>query len=51
VAQFGNEQVRKQEVGGSILVGALSLARAVNDEELSAEILKSAAVEAKARLG
>jgi hypothetical protein len=33
------------------LVGALSLARAVNDERLSAEILKSAAVEAKARLG
>jgi len=43
---------RAKAVGAlSTLVGALSLARAVNDEALSAEILKSAATEAKARLG
>lgn len=35
----------------STLVGAVSIARAVNDEKLSAEILKSAAEELKARLG
>ncbi|WP_434386653.1 TetR/AcrR family transcriptional regulator [Melittangium boletus] len=33
------------------LVGAVSMARAVNDEKLSREILKSAAEELKARLG
>ena len=45
-------KVRRAKAVGALstLVGALSLARAVNDEELSAEILKSAAVEAKARL-
>jgi TetR/AcrR family transcriptional regulator, transcriptional repressor for nem operon len=43
---------RAKAIGAlSTLVGALSLARAVNDEALSAEILKSAAAEAKARLG
>lgn len=43
---------RAKAVGAlSILVGALSLARAVDNERLSAEILKSAASEAKARLG
>lgn len=35
----------------STLVGAVSMARAVNDEALSEEILKSAAQELKARLG
>jgi TetR/AcrR family transcriptional regulator, transcriptional repressor for nem operon len=35
----------------STLVGAVSLARAVNDEKLSREILKSAAEELKAQLG
>ncbi len=35
----------------SSLVGAVSLARAVNDEKLSREILKSAADELKAQLG
>ena len=35
----------------STLVGAVSMARAVNDEKLSREILKSAADELKARLG
>jgi len=35
----------------SMLVGAVSLARAVNDEKLSREILKSAAEELKAQLG
>ena len=35
----------------STLVGAVSLARAVNDEKLSREILKSAADELKAQLG
>jgi TetR/AcrR family transcriptional repressor of nem operon len=35
----------------STLVGAVSLARAVNDEKLSREILKSAADELKATLG
>ena len=46
-------KVRRAKAVGALstLVGALSLARAVNDEELSAEILKSAAAEAKARLG
>ncbi len=34
----------------STLVGAVSLARAVNDEKLSREILKSAANELKAQL-
>jgi len=45
-------KVRRAKAVGALstLVGALSLARAVNDERLSAEILKSAAVEAKARL-
>ena len=43
---------RAKAVGAlSILVGALSLARAVDNKALSAEILKSAASEAKARLG
>ena len=43
---------RAKAVGAlSLLVGALSLARAVNNKRLSAEILKSAASEAKARLG
>jgi TetR/AcrR family transcriptional repressor of nem operon len=43
---------RAKAVGAlSILVGALSLARAVDNKTLSAEILKSAASEAKARLG
>jgi TetR/AcrR family transcriptional repressor of nem operon len=43
---------RAKAIGAlSTLVGALSLARAVNDEALSAEILKSAAAEVKARLG
>ncbi len=43
---------RAKAIGAlSTLVGALSLARAVNDEALSAELLKSAAAEAKARLG
>jgi TetR/AcrR family transcriptional regulator, transcriptional repressor for nem operon len=35
----------------STLVGAVSMARAVSDEKLSREILKSAAAELKARLG
>jgi TetR/AcrR family transcriptional repressor of nem operon len=35
----------------SSLVGAVSLARAVNDDKLSREILKSAADELKALLG
>ncbi|NWA23301.1 TetR family transcriptional regulator [Pseudomonas gingeri] len=35
----------------SALVGAVSLARAVNDEKLSEEILKSVADELKAQLG
>jgi TetR/AcrR family transcriptional regulator, transcriptional repressor for nem operon len=35
----------------STLVGTVSLARAVNDEKLSREILKSAAEELKAQLG
>ncbi|MES2105030.1 MAG: TetR/AcrR family transcriptional regulator [Pseudomonadota bacterium] len=35
----------------SALVGAVSMARAVNDEKLSREILKSAADELKAQLG
>ena len=35
----------------STLVGAVALARAVNDDKLSREILKSAAEELKARLG
>src|SRR5260370_31947987 len=35
----------------STLVGAVSMARAVNDDKLSREILKSAAAELKARLG
>ena len=35
----------------STLVGAVSMARAVNDEKLSREILKSAADELKAQLG
>jgi TetR/AcrR family transcriptional repressor of nem operon len=35
----------------STLVGAVAMARAVNDEKLSREILKSAADELKARLG
>jgi len=35
----------------STLVGAVSMARAVNDEKLSREILKSAADELKARFG
>jgi len=35
----------------STLVGALSMARAVNDEKLSREILKSAASELKSQLG
>ena len=35
----------------SALVGAVSIARAVNDEKLSREILKSAADELKAQLG
>ncbi|WP_415760645.1 amidase family protein [Pseudomonas sp. LT1P18] len=35
----------------SALVGAVSLARAVNDEKLSREILKSVADELKAQLG
>ena len=35
----------------STLVGAVSMARAVNDDKLSREILKSAADELKARLG
>ena len=35
----------------STLVGAVSMARAVNDEELSQEILASAASELKAQLG
>ena len=34
----------------SAMVGALSMARAVNDEKLSREILKSATDELKARL-
>jgi len=34
----------------STLVGAVSMARAVNDDKLSREILKSAADELKARL-
>ena len=46
-------KVRRAKAVGALstLVGALSLARAVNDEDLSTEILKSAAAEAKARLG
>jgi TetR/AcrR family transcriptional repressor of nem operon len=35
----------------STLVGAVSMARAVNDDKLSREILKSAADELKAQLG
>jgi TetR/AcrR family transcriptional repressor of nem operon len=35
----------------STLVGAVSMARAANDEKLSREILKSAAEELKARVG
>jgi len=35
----------------SALVGAVSMARAVNDEKLSREILKSAGDELKAQLG
>jgi TetR/AcrR family transcriptional repressor of nem operon len=35
----------------STLVGAVSMARAVNDEALSREILASAASELKAQLG
>jgi TetR/AcrR family transcriptional repressor of nem operon len=35
----------------SALVGAVSMARAVNDEKLSREILKSVADELKAQLG
>jgi len=35
----------------SALVGAVSMARAVNDEQLSRKILKSAADELKAQLG
>ena len=35
----------------STLVGAVSMARAVNDEALSHEILASAAAELKAQLG
>ena len=35
----------------STLVGAVSMARAVNDEKLSREILRSAADELKAQLG
>jgi len=35
----------------STLVGAVSIARAVNDEKLSLEILKSAADKLKAQLG
>lgn len=43
---------RAKAVGAvSVLVGALSLARAVDDKALSAEILKSARSEALARLG
>lgn len=43
---------RKQAIAAlSMLVGAVSMARAVNDERLSQEILKSAADELKAQFG
>ena len=42
---------RKAIAALSTLVGALSMARAVNDEKLSRDILKSAADELKAQLG
>jgi TetR/AcrR family transcriptional regulator, transcriptional repressor for nem operon len=42
---------RKSLAALSALVGAVSMARAVNDEKLSREILKSAADELKAQLG
>jgi TetR/AcrR family transcriptional regulator, transcriptional repressor for nem operon len=41
---------RKALAALSALVGAVSMARAVNDEKLSREILKSAADELKAQL-
>jgi TetR/AcrR family transcriptional repressor of nem operon len=49
----GNKQKarrRKAIAALSTLIGALSMARAVNDEELSQEILRSAADELKAQL-
>ena len=42
---------RKALAALSALVGAVSMARAVNDDELSREILKSVADELKAALG
>ncbi len=46
------ESGRKEAIAAlSTLVGAVSMARAVNDEKLSREILKSAADELKARFG
>jgi TetR/AcrR family transcriptional repressor of nem operon len=49
----GNKQRRRRKAIAALstLVGALSMARAVNDEKLSQEILKSAADELKAQLG
>jgi TetR/AcrR family transcriptional repressor of nem operon len=49
----GNKQRRRRKAIAALstLVGALSIARAVNDEKLSQEILKSAAEELMAQLG
>ena len=49
----GNKQRRRRKAIAALstLVGALSISRAVNDEKLSQEILKSAADELKAQLG
>ena len=49
----GSKQRRRRKAIAALstLVGALSIARAVNDEKLSQEILMSAAEELKAQLG
>jgi len=52
IASGKTKSKRVKAIGAlSTLVGAVSLARAVNDEKLSREILKSAADELKAQLG
>lgn len=51
IADDGQGSQRKQAIAAlSTLVGAVSMARAVNDEALSREILSSAAAELKAQL-
>ncbi|ADO67904.1 Transcriptional regulator [Stigmatella aurantiaca DW4/3-1] len=52
MAKDSSEAVRAKAISTlSTLVGAVAMARAVNDEKLSLEILKTAAEALKARLG